>query len=140
MINVGGVRPLWVVPPPGQVMGYVRKQAEQAIESESVSSIPPWPLLLFLFPGKLMSGLSSMMDITCELKVCSWTWCFVTAIEKQTSTYYCCYYYYYYYCCCCYMSMVFYHSNRKQTNTYYCCYYYYNNYYYYYYYYMSVWC
>jgi hypothetical protein len=36
----------------GQViLGAIRKQAEQAMRSESGSSIPPWPLHQLLHPG-----------------------------------------------------------------------------------------
>jgi hypothetical protein len=34
-----------------------RKQAEQAMGSKPVSSVPPWPLLQFLHPGSCLEFL-----------------------------------------------------------------------------------
>lgn len=43
---------------PGQVvLGGVRKQAEQALGSNLVNRIPPWPLLVFFSPGSCLDFL-----------------------------------------------------------------------------------
>jgi hypothetical protein len=52
MIKREGPRPLWVVPSPGLLaLGSIRKQAEQARESNPVSNIPPLPLHQLLTPS-----------------------------------------------------------------------------------------
>lgn len=52
MIRVGGYSPLWVVPPPVQVvLGCIIEQAKQAIENKKVINASPWPLLQFQPPG-----------------------------------------------------------------------------------------
>jgi len=46
---------------PGKVMlSSIRKQAEQAIRSKSVSSTPPWPLLQLAPPGSCLGFLSCL--------------------------------------------------------------------------------
>jgi hypothetical protein len=50
------------------VLSSIRKQAEQARRSKSVSNIPPWPLHQFLFSDLLefQSCLSLVMNINVE--------------------------------------------------------------------------
>lgn len=43
---------MWVGVIPGLVvLGYIRKQSEEAMESKSVNSTPPWHLYQLLLPG-----------------------------------------------------------------------------------------
>ena len=48
------------------VLGALRKQAEQAMMSKPVSSIPPWPLLQLLPPG---SCPDFPQQFECDLRV-----------------------------------------------------------------------
>lgn len=52
VIDVGWPSPSWVVPHNEPlVLGWIRKQSEQATGSKPVSSTTPWPLFQFLCPG-----------------------------------------------------------------------------------------
>jgi hypothetical protein len=77
------------------VLGSIRKQAEQAMKSKPVSSIPPWPLHRPLSPGsctalyEFLPYLLSRMNCHMELwmkwpppptQVGLWSWCFITAV------------------------------------------------------------
>lgn len=53
------------------VLGHVINQAEQAMESQSGSSTPPWPLYLLLPPGSRptrVPALTSISDAKYKLK------------------------------------------------------------------------
>lgn len=66
LLNIFLVDDLWWLPwptvsgvTPGQVvLGFIRKQAVQTIDSKSVNRIPSWILLLFLRPGSTLDCLS----------------------------------------------------------------------------------
>ena len=53
------------------VLGSIRKQAEQAMESKPVSSIPPWPLISFsLQVPALLEFLSSLcLMVNCSVEL-----------------------------------------------------------------------
>jgi hypothetical protein len=53
LINGGGPSPWWVMPSLGWlvVLASIRRQVEQAVESKSVNSTPPWPLHQLLPPS-----------------------------------------------------------------------------------------
>lgn len=83
VIVVWGPSPLWMVPALGRwFLGYIRKKAEEAMESKPVNSVPPW-----LLPLPLLERLPwlPLMTITDSSPPCFWPVSNLTA-EKQTRT------------------------------------------------------
>ena len=78
-----------------EVLGFIRRQAEQAIMIKPLSHTPPWPLHQFLPPGSCFEFLSWLLLVVMRFKYCKLKYtfsftscfrsaCFITAIESLT--------------------------------------------------------